>query len=231
MNRSEGLITNLGLKSPIAEAFRTFRTNLDFINPDEPLQRILFTSSGPGEGKSTTASNTAISYAQTGKKVLLIDCDLRKPVMHKVWEVSNMQGITNLLVDQSMMVEDVIQKSTVANLDILTCGPIPPNPVELLGSRRMSSLIGEFSKIYDMILFDTPPLISVTDAAVLSAQVDGVILVVAAGKADRGMVQKVKQLLNNVNARILGVVLNRVQIQKNYEHYYYYYTKGEDHAG
>ncbi len=231
MKRSDGLITNLGPKSPVTEAYRSLRTNLEFMSPDDPVRSILFTSSGPGEGKSTTVANVAISMAQKGKKVLLIDCDLRKPVQHKVFNLSNMQGITNLLVDHSLSIDEVIQKTEINNFQIIPCGTIPPNPAELLGSQRMSSVIQELLSYYDMVFIDTPPIISVTDAAVLSSIIDGVILVVGSGRAEKSMVMKAQELLNKVKARILGVVLNRVRVQKGHESYYYYYSKGENHAG
>lgn len=230
MQRTEGLITNLGPKSPVSEAYRTLRTNLEFMSPDQPLKTIVFTSTGPGEGKSTTTANTAISMAQLGKKVLLIDCDLRKPVQHKNFELSNMTGMTNILIEHTGEIDQYIQQTGVQNLDLLPSGPIPPNPAEILGSRRMSELLQEVGSKYDVILLDTPPLIAVTDAAVLSVNADGVILVVSVGQAERDLVLKAKGLLDKVNARVLGVVLNRVQITKGHE-YYYYYSKGENHAG
>lgn len=230
MKRSDGLITSLGSKSPITEAFRTLRTNLEFMSPDQPLRTLLFTSSGPGEGKSTTTANVAISMAQAGKKVLLIDCDLRKPVQHKVFGLSNLQGITSLLVDHSLSLEELHQDTEITNLQVLTCGPIPPNPAELLGSQRMSNLLQESLQKYDLILLDTPPIISVTDAAVLSSIVDGVILVVCAGQAERNMVKRAKSLLEKVKARVLGVIINKVQIEKGFE-YYYYYAKDETYVG
>lgn len=229
MQRTEGLITNLGPKSPVSEAYRTLRTNLEFMSPDQPLKTIVFTSTGPGEGKSTTTANTAISMAQLGKKVLLVDCDLRKPVQHKIFELSNMTGMTNILIEHTGEIEQYIQQTGVQNLELLPSGPIPPNPAEILGSRRMLELLQELSGKYEVILLDTPPLIAVTDAAVLSVNADGVILVVSVGQAERDMVLKAKGLLDKVNARVLGVVLNRVQITKGHE--YYYYSKGESHAG
>ncbi len=231
MNRESGLITNLGTKSPISEAYRTLRTNLEFMSPDEPLKTILFTSTGPGEGKSTTATNTAISMAQLGKKVLLIDCDLRKPVQHKMFNLSNMEGLTNALVDYSIDVDKFIQNTIVNNFDILTSGPIPPNPAELLGSQRMSKLLQSVLVKYDLIILDTPPIISVTDAAILTTITDGVILVVGAKIVDRDMLKKAKELLVKVKARILGVVLNRIEIEKNQEYYYYYESQGDSYAG
>lgn len=230
MERSEGLITKLGSKSPVAEAFRTLRTNLNFISPDEPLRTILLTSSGPGEGKSTTSANLAITMAQMGKKVLLIDCDLRKPVQHKIFDISNVKGLTTLLVDSNLAFEEVYQDVGIQGLKLIPSGPIPPNPVELIGSRRMSTLIGEMKKTFDLVIFDTPPTISVTDAAVLSREVDGVLLVVAKGKAETQMVKKAATVIRNVNGKLIGVVMNRVKYEKGYEYYYYYYSSGETHA-
>lgn len=231
MKRSDGLITNLGNRSPITEAYRSLRTNLEFMNPDSPARTILFTSSGPGEGKSTTTANIAISSAQKGKKVLLIDCDLRKPVQHTIFSISNMQGVTDLLVDQTISFDQVIQKTKIPNLHVIPCGTLPPNPAELLGSRRMSNLIKELINKFEMVFIDAPPIISVTDAAILASFLDGVILIVGYGQVERSMVVKAKELLNKVNAKILGVVLNRIKVDKHQEQYYYYYTKGEDHAG
>lgn len=231
MKRSDGLITNLGNRSPITEAYRSLRTNLEFMNPDSPARTILFTSSGPGEGKSTTTANIAISNAQKGKKVLLLDCDLRKPVQHTIFMISNMKGITDLLVDQTISFDQVIQETSISNLQVIPCGTLPPNPAELLGSQSMSNLLKELSNHFEMIFIDAPPIISVTDAAILSSIVDGVILVVRHGQADKNMVVQAKELLNKVNAKILGVVLNRIKVSKHQQQYYYYYAKGENHAG
>ena len=231
MNRSEGLITNLGSRSPITEAYRSLRTNLEFVNPDSPAKTILFTSSGPGEGKSTTAANLAISSVQNGKRVLLIDCDLRKPVQHSIFSISNMKGITDLLVDHSITLDMVMQETNIPNLKVIPCGTLPPNPAELLGSQRMTNLIKELLGYYDMLVIDAPPIISVTDAAILASIADGVILVVRSGQAERGMVIKANELLKKVNAKVLGVVMNRIKIDKNQEQYYYYYSKGEPHVG
>lgn len=230
MNHIDGLITTLGSKSPITEAYRTLRTNLEFLSPDESLKTFLFTSTGPGEGKSTTAANIAICMAQKNKKVLLIDCDLRKPVQHKIFALSNVRGLTNYLVEHELSIEDVIQKSAVEQLDILTSGFIPPIPTELLGSQKMKLMVEELMKKYDLVIFDTPPIISVTDAAVLSSIVNGVILVVSIGQAEKNMVKRACSLLAKVNARILGVVVNREKVQKAYEYYYYYQSKGEKNA-
>lgn len=230
MKRSDGLITNLGARSPITEAYRSLRTNLEFMNPDSPARTVLFTSSGPGEGKSTTTANIAISNAQKGKEVLLIDCDLRKPVQHSIFSISNMQGITDLLVDHTVSFNNVIQETKIPNLKIIPCGTLPPNPAELLGSQRMSNLLKELLNHYQLVFIDAPPIISVTDAAILASSLDGVILVVRYGQAERSMVIKAKDQLNKVNAKILGVVLNRVKVDKHQEQYYYYYAKGENHA-
>lgn len=230
MERSEHLITNLSTRSPVAEAFRALRTNLNFISPDKPLQTLLLTSSGPGEGKSTTSANLAITMAQMGKKVLLIDCDLRKPVQHKVFDISNVRGLTTLLVDSSQSFEEIAQDVGISGLKVITSGPIPPNPAELVGSKRMSTLISEFRQAYEMIIFDTPPAISVTDSAILAREVDGVLLVVSMGQAETEMVKKAATIIRNVNGKLVGVIMNRVKYERGYEYYYYYYSSGEKHA-
>lgn len=181
----------------------------------------MVTSAGPGEGKSTTLINLAVAYAQTDKKVLVIDGDLRKPTMHHALQVSNRLGLTNLLTNQ-LTITDVLQVSSVPNLQIITSGPIPPNPSEILSSKKMLSVLDELKQQFDIILIDAPPAIAVTDAQIIATRSDGVILVVNSDKTKRDVVLKAKQNLENVRARILGVVLNNVD-RKNKDAYYYYY--------
>lgn len=215
------LIVHEQAKSPIAEAYRTLRTNIQFSKTDGQLQTILFTSSGPGEGKSTTLANTAVALAQSGKKVIILDCDLRKPVLHKMFNKKN-QGITNILVEE-FCAEDLIQETQVENLRILTSGPIPPNPSELLGSTKMQGLFHYLKEQAEYLMIDAPPVIAVTDACVLASRVDGIVLVVNSGMVRPEMAQKAKDLLMKANGHILGVILNRVEIEEEYAHYYYYY--------
>jgi capsular exopolysaccharide synthesis family protein len=197
------------------------RTNIQFASVDKPIHTIMFTSSGPAEGKSTTAANTAVVSAQAGKKTLLVDADLRKPTVHHTFRLNNAIGLTNILAGQTTL-EEAIQSSEVEGLDILTSGPIPPNPAELMGSKMMSQLIEEMRKSYELVIFDTPPVIAVTDAQVLATQVEGVILVVNAGKTNREFAAKAKNQLDNVKANILGVVLNNKKIDGDSYYYYYY---------
>lgn len=206
------LITISNPKSPVAEAYRTLRTNIQFSNIDGNLQTICVTSSGPGEGKSTTISNLAETFAQAGNRVAIIDCDLRKPRLHRIFKLTNTKGVTTLLSGQSE-IEDVIQVA-VSDLTVITSGPIPPNPSELLGSKRMKDLLEVLKKRYDIVLIDAPPVGLVTDAAILSAIVDGIILVVASGKTDIDGAKRAKKLLENVGARILGVTMTMIPVSK-----------------
>ncbi|MCO7177087.1 CpsD/CapB family tyrosine-protein kinase [Sporolactobacillus kofuensis] len=222
VSKERSLIAHFKPKSTTAEQYRTIRTNIDFSQVDQSLKKIMFTSSGPGEGKSTTAANVAAVMAQQGKKVLLIDADLRKPTMHYTFRLSNLEGLTTLLTKKTNF-EDSVKKTEVHNLFVLTSGPIPPNPAELLSSAAMASMIKYMMNQYDAVIIDSPPLLAVTDAQVLSALCDGVVLVTRAGVTDKTAAVKAKELLEKVKARILGVVLNAKPITKSDGYYYYYY--------
>lgn len=206
-------------KSHGAEAYRVLRTNLQFSGFDRKIKTIAVTSSISGEGKTTTVSNLAITFAQFGSKVLVVDTDLRKPRIHKMFGLDNQKGITTLL-SQHEEIESSIYNIGIDNLDIVCCGPIPPNPSELLGSYAMKDLIEKFKEQYDVILFDSAPVDIVTDASILGAICDGVILVVKSGVVDMAAVTRAKERLINVNANILGVVLNNIT-RKNQDNYYY----------
>jgi capsular exopolysaccharide synthesis family protein len=222
------LITHENAKSPIAEAYRTLRTNLQFANAGEALRTVMYTSSGPGEGKSTTVANTAVVLAQSGKKVIISDCDLRKPVQHKIFGLKN-QGLTNALVE-NLAITELLQESGIHNLRVLPSGPIPPNPSELLGNPKMETVLRELRQDCDILLVDAPPVVAVTDACVLACQMDGVVMVVAAGMVRPEMALHAKDLLLKANAHLLGVVLNRVEIEKEHAYYYYYYgDNGKKH--
>ena len=216
------LITHFAPKSPISEAYRTFRTNLQYTNVDRELKAFLVTSPGPGEGKSTSVSNLAITMAQTGSRVLLIDSDLRRPVLHSIFNVDRDIGLSNILVGK-VSVQEAVKKTEIENLFVLPCGTLPPNPSELLGSKAMATTLEEMKRLYDIVLFDSPPIIAVTDAAVLSTLLDGVILVVKSGQTDREAAFRAHALLKNVKTRVLGSLLNGVQIESLYGSYYYYY--------
>jgi len=223
------LITHFDPKSPISESYRTLRTNLKFtVRLDEPLQTIMITSAGPKEGKSTTIANLAITVAQLGRaKLVLVDSDLRRPVIHSIFGMEKENGLTNHIVDD-VPYEDVIKKSIINNLSIVTCGILPPNPSELLGSQKMEDFINRLKKDFEIVLFDSPPVIAVTDAAVLSHKVDSVFLVASAGQTNRDAISRAKILLDNVNANVVGALLNNVEMggkfSGSYHYYYQYYS-------
>lgn len=221
MTTTRKLIVYEDAKSPIAEAYRTLRTNIQFSKTDGELKTIMFTSSGPGEGKSTTIANTAVALAQSGKQVILVDCDLRKPVQHKIFSKKN-RGLTNILVEE-IEANHFIQNTQVENLRLLTSGPIPPNPSELLGSAKMLELITYLKTQADYVIIDAPPVIAVTDASVLASKVDGITLIVNSGSVRPEMAQKAKELLIKANGHLLGVILNRIEIEEEHAYYYYYY--------
>jgi len=214
------LITHNNPLSPISEQFRTIRTNLQFASIDGDLRTIMVTSSSPAEGKSTTTANLAVVYAQQGKKVLLVDADLRKPTIHYTFKVDNRTGLTNILTGQNSL-EDSVASSNIENLDLLSSGPIPPNPAELLGSQSMERFMEEAKNMYDVVVFDTPPVLAVTDGQILANRCDGVMLVIKSKYTEVEAAQKAKELLNNANAKLLGVVLNHKELKES--NYYYYY--------
>ncbi|WP_406944939.1 CpsD/CapB family tyrosine-protein kinase [Halobacillus sp. SY10] len=218
--RGRQLIAHENPKSPIAEQFRTIRTNLQFTSVDTDLETMLVTSASPSEGKSITTANTAVVFAQQGKKTLLVDADMRKPTIHYTFRVDNTKGLSNYLV-KSHLVTELASKTDVEHLDVIPCGPIPPNPSELLGSDKMKSFIKEAKKTYDVVIFDMPPVLAVADAQVLSNAVDGVLLVVRSKQTEKEAIQKAKEQLDQTKANILGVVLNDQDIKSS--NYYYYY--------
>lgn len=223
-------------RSSAAEAYRMLRTSVLLSAAGHPPRTILITSGEPGEGKTTTVINTAISLAQLGASVLIIDCDLRKPSTHTIFGMDHSSGLSTYL-SRDVDASDLIQSLDIPNLSLLPCGPIPPNPAELLSSDKMKSLLQAMAEKYDHILLDSPPLISVTDPVILSTMVDGVILVVHGGKSTREIVRRARQELENVGAKIFGVVLNNVDLRREgYDGYYYYryysdYSQGNGDAG
>ncbi len=229
------LITHLDPKSPISEAYRTLRTNIQFSKVENSLKTILVTSSGPKEGKSTTVANLAITFAQMGSRVLLVDTDLRRPVIHSIFGLEKDIGVTNYMMGASPY-EQIFKKTFLENLKVVTSGILPPNPSELLGSQKMEQLIEKFKKDFEIILFDSPPVIAVTDAAILSTKLDATFVVISAGHTNRDAVRRAKSLLDNVNARLIGALLNNVNVQSNYGstyyyYYYHYYYGNEGKAG
>ncbi|RDW20741.1 CpsD/CapB family tyrosine-protein kinase [Oceanobacillus chungangensis] len=219
-NKFRHLIAQVNPKSPISEQYRTVRTNIQFSSVDNEIRSLLISSSGPAEGKSTTVANLAVVYAQAGKKVLLIDADLRKPTVHYTFRLDNLRGLSNILVGEHT-IDETVNRTNIENLDVISCGPIPPNPSELLASRKMESFLKEAQQTYDIVIFDTPPVLAVTDAQILANIVDGSILVVRSKHTDLEAAKKAKEALEPAKAKLLGTVLNGRE--KSASNYYYYY--------
>ena len=214
------LITVADSRSPVSEAYRTLRTNLDFSSLDKPIKTMLVTSAGPEEGKSTVLANLAVTTAQAGRKVILVDCDLRRPTLHSIFNLEKDVGLTTMVVDDAAMESPPLQDTAVEGLQIVSSGPLPPNPSELLGSRRMEEIIAALLERADVVFFDAPPVVAVTDAAVLATKVDGVLLVVNAGGTKRDYARAAKARLEKVNANLLGAVLNNVRFDVSLHRYY-----------
>ena len=209
-------------KSPVAECCRIVRTNLLFLATEKPLQRLLVTSSGPQEGKTTAVINLGITFAQSGQRVLLVDTDLRRPRLHRAFGLSGEVGLSSVLLDETLLAR-ALQPTSVPGLSVLACGPLPPNPAELLHTERFRALVVELSRRFDQVVFDSPPVGAVTDAQILSACVDGVLLLAKAGKTTKDGLQRARRALSDVNARVVGAVLNAVDLTDRSSGYYYYY--------
>src|SRR5262249_22811052 len=210
-------------RSSAAEAYRGLRTSVLLSSAGGPPRSLMFTSGQPGEGKTTTAINTGISLAQLGSSVLIIDADLRKPGTHKVFGIPHDKGLSTYLSGENVPLEDIIQKLPVRNLSLMPCGPIPPNPAELVSSDKMREMMRVLSERFDHVLVDSPPLMHVTDPVILSTLVDGVILVIHGGKSTREVVRRARLELSSVGAKVLGVVLNNLDLKREgYDDYYYY---------
>jgi capsular exopolysaccharide synthesis family protein len=220
------LATILYPRSPAAEAYRTLRTNIEFASVDSPTRVILITSAIPGEGKTTTAANLAAVFAQTGHATLLVDADLRKPGVHRIFDLPNARGLTDLFRSDDMSVEDVAQPTEQEHLSVITTGPLPPNPAELLRSSRMRAVLERIVGSTEFVVVDSPPLQAVTDAAILSSLVDGTVIVVDAGRTRSGAVRNGREALTKVGARVLGVTLNRMSESMSGDYYYYDYYGG-----
>jgi protein-tyrosine kinase len=221
MNEKLGqLITVSEPRSPISEAYRTLRTNLDFAGLDRKLQTLVITSAGVGEGKSTTLANLAVVTAQAGQKVILVDADLRRPSLHGIFGLANDSGLTTMMMEETALASPPLQDTGIEGLSLLASGPLPPNPAELMGSRRMEEVIAVLSQRASHVFFDTPPVVAVTDAAVLSTKVDGVLLVISAGKTRREYARSAVQRLQQINARLVGTVLTNVSTGVGFTGYY-----------
>lgn len=214
------LITISEPRSPISEAYRTLRTNLEFAGLDQALKTVVVTSAGVGEGKSTTLANLAVVSAQAGRNVILVDADLRRPTLHQIFGLGNENGLTSVIMDEEALASPPVQETGIEGLTVLTSGPLPPNPADLMGSRRMEEVIATLAERAEQVLFDTPPVVAVTDAAVLATKVDGVLLVISAGKTRREYARTAVQRLEQINARLVGTVLTGVQMGAGFQGYY-----------
>ena len=225
------LVTQNDPKNPAAEAYRVIRTSVQFAQAGKELKTIAITSCTPNEGKSMTIANLAIVFTQAGKSVLIMDCDMRNPTVHKNFNLSNKVGLSSC-ISMGTAVADAVQETAIEGLDALTAGVIPPNPSELLGSERMQNILQRAKEEYDYVLIDTPPVLPVTDSLVLGRMVDGLILVIDSGEIKVEMAREVKNQLVHAGANILGVVLNKVRSEHHgygYGYYYYYGHDGEKH--
>lgn len=199
------LITLTDPRSPASEAYRTLRTNLSFFSLDQPIRTLVVTSPAAGKGKNILVANLAVTMAQSGRRTVLVDCDLRRPSLHTLFDLQNEPGLTNQILGE--IDEIPLQETGVENLRLLASGPVPPNPADMLGTKRIDEIIAKLVGQTDIVIFDTPPVIAVTDAAVLGVKVDGVLLVINAGKTRRDQAERAKELLEKANVRIIGAAL------------------------
>jgi non-specific protein-tyrosine kinase len=212
------LITLTNPRSSASEAFRTLRTNLTFSSLREPLHTLVITSPAPEEGKSVTLANLAVTLAQSGKKTIIVDCDLRRPSQHTIWGVPQEPGLTTMVLEG--LKKPPLVDVGVENLLLLPSGPLPPNPADLLGSPRMDAIVDQVKKMCDIVLFDAPPVIAVTDATLLAAKLDGVLMVLRAGGTRREHAERAKNLLERVNVRLVGAVLTDAMVDAKMGGYY-----------
>ncbi|MGD1995556.1 MAG: CpsD/CapB family tyrosine-protein kinase [Anaerolineae bacterium] len=207
MTEKPNLITLSNPRSPAAEAYRALRTNLTFAALDKPIESLVVTSAAPDEGKSTTLANLAVTMAQGERQTILVDADLRRPSLHEIFGVSDSRGLTTMFVEAEALDSPPLVETGVGNLLLLPSGPLPPNPADLLGSGRMEEVLAALHERADVVLFDAPPVVAVTDAAVLGTKVDGVLLVVSAGRTRRDHARRARELLERVHVRVVGAVL------------------------
>ena len=212
------LITLTDPRPPVSEAYRTLRTNLSFYSLDNPLRSLVVTSPASGDEKSVAVANLAVTMAQSGRRTVLVDCDLRRPSLHTFFNLSNDTGLTSMILNDDA--KPPLQTTSVDNLWLLASGPKPPNPADLLGSRKIDQLIEALTAAYDVVLFDAPPVIAVTDAAVLGAKVDGVLLIISAGKSRRDHAERAKETLEKAKVRIIGVALTNAPKDSGMDGYY-----------
>lgn len=218
---SPGLASIISPKSIVAEQFRMVRTNLEFAIVDKDLKSLLITSLAPGAGKSTISANLAATFAAQGKKVLLVDTDMRKPTIHKIFKLRNNEGLSTLITTKEATVSEYVERVEFENIYILTSGATPPNPAELISSKRMEQLIEEMEQAFDLVIFDTPPVLAVADSQIMAGKVDGTLFVIRKGKDKKEQIQTAAERMSSVNANVLGAIYNRVE--QNDDAYYYEY--------
>jgi non-specific protein-tyrosine kinase len=212
------LITLTDPRSPVSEAYRALRTNLSFYSVDDPIQSLVITSSASDDGKSTVAANLAVTMAQSGRRTILVDCDLRRPTLNALFDLDAEPGLTNVILGEYDGIP--LQETSIENLSLLASGPKPPNPADMLGSKRIDALISELTNQADFVIFDSPPALAVTDAAVLGAKVDGVLLVIRAGKTRREHAERAKETLEKARVRIVGSTLTNAPQDSMVSDYY-----------
>ena len=217
-------------RSQVTEAYRVLRTNLQFASVTHPVRALLVASAAPSEGKSMTAANLAAALAQAGKRVILVDTDLHRPRLHKLFALRNNVGVTTALLEEDLALDTLLQATKVPGLLVLSSGPLPPNAAELLGSERMGDLVTQLKSRADVVVFDSPPIVALADAAILSTQCDGVLMVLNAGKTRRDEAKRALEALRHVGARVIGAVLNQMPKERNGYYYYYHYGYGYDRA-
>jgi succinoglycan biosynthesis transport protein ExoP len=217
-----GLVTLVSGHSPAIEAYRVLRTNLQFAAVGRPLRSLLVTSASPSEGKSLTSTNLAIALAQGGRRAILIDCDLHRPRLHRLLKLPNNLGLTTALVDAGADLASLLQTCEVPGLRVMTSGPLAPNPAEILGSARMREVLAGLVELADIVIVDSPPILAVADAAILASEIDGVLMVLDAGTTRREIAQRALASLQQVQAGVIGAVLNRVPRRRSGYYYYYY---------
>jgi non-specific protein-tyrosine kinase len=213
------LVTLAEPRSAAAEAYRTLRTNLMFSSVEKPITTLLVTSPAESEGKSTVLANLAVTFAQSGHMTIIVDCDLRKPAQHDIWKISNEHGLTTMMLEAATLANPPLVSTDVENLQVLPSGPLPPAPADLLGSQRMNEIIGLLKARANYILFDSPPVLAVTDAALLGSRLDGVLLVARAGHTRREHAARAKEALERVHVRIVGAVLSDAPRERTVGYY------------
>jgi non-specific protein-tyrosine kinase len=227
---SDHLITSKHPRSPISEAYRVLRTNLRFSGIENPTGALMVTSAGPGEGKTTTAANLAVAMAQSGRRVVLIDTDLRRPTIHKVFGLTNDTGLSSLFLGDAPTVASVLQPTAIESLQVITSGPLPPNPAEVLDSHLMQQTLQELRAQSDMVILDSPPVLAVADASILGSHCSGAILVIDTGHARSDASRRALQTLKQTNTKVLGAVLNKLSTRRASGYYSYYYYSSKDKA-